>query len=500
MSDSFIPTKRSLSRVWLIEGRARGDHTPSYESCLRMAGISQGFGDIEKIECPDPERYGGFVQVGEIQGEEERPTTTLEGRFALDLKSTLLRLARKRCAVDVQLHLGDCTDPRVFTDFRKIIIIEDAYLTNYSTEDMGSLSSGDDAAVNESADVSGKEVYEVVPLAFSEIAAAIITNEVLDVIFSDTQSCGGCLEESDGCQKFFALTKAAGGSPSTPADVVFSLDGGTTLYAHDVDSLGAAVEPNALDVVGSYLVVVSEADGALHYALKSEFDGVTDPDFTQVTTGFVGGPRAIKSVGRSAFIVGSNGYIYVTDDPTAGVDVLDAGSATADHLLAVDAISSTMAVAVGQNSSIVKTENGTSWSLITPPTGVGIHYNAVAVKSSTEFWIGTSGGELYATYDGGTTWTLQAFPSSGTGSVLDVGFATDSVMFLAHQTAATKGRILRSYNGGQEWTILPESEGTIPVSDRINSLGICKYDANLVVGGGLADNGTDGILVLGRGV
>ena len=189
--------------------------------------------------------------------------------------------------------------------------------------------------------------------------------------------------------------------------------------------------------------------------------------------------------------------------PAAGVDVLDAGAATADHLLAVDAISATMAVAVGQNSSIVKTENGVNWSLVTPPTAVGIHYNAVAVKNSTEYWIGTSGGELYATYDGGTTWNLEAFPSSSAGVVTDIVFATDSVMYLAHQPyhiATLRGRILRSYNGGQEWTILPENEGTMPLSRMINSVAACKYDANLVVGGGLADNGTDGILVLGSGV
>lgn len=57
MGSSITPVKSAFTRVFLIEGRARGDHKPSYESCLRMMGVSQSFGDIEKIENPDPYEY-----------------------------------------------------------------------------------------------------------------------------------------------------------------------------------------------------------------------------------------------------------------------------------------------------------------------------------------------------------------------------------------------------------------------------------------------------------
>ena len=53
MAGSFTPVKTPNTRVFLIEGRARGDHAPSYVSGMRMMGVAQGFGDVERIENPD---------------------------------------------------------------------------------------------------------------------------------------------------------------------------------------------------------------------------------------------------------------------------------------------------------------------------------------------------------------------------------------------------------------------------------------------------------------
>jgi hypothetical protein len=82
--------------------------------------------------------------------------------------------------------------------------------------------------------------------------------------------------------------------------------------------------------------------------------------------------------------------------------------------------------------------------------------------------------------------------------VLAIEKATKSVLYMAHQTAAIRGRILRSYNAGQEWVVLPENAGTIPVNDAINALAVSETNPNLVVGVGLADNAVDGIIVVGE--
>ncbi len=501
MSDTIAITKTGNSRVFLLEGRAGPTTVPSFKSCLRATSVSQGFGDIERIECPDPHQYGKFIEVGEIRGAIERPTTTLEGRYPLNTASDLLRIAQKGCAFDVQVHFGSCTDPSVFNKFEKILVFEAGSLTNYDTEDLGALASGDNAVVNETGDLSARLIYELLPLVYARRADSIITNEIVDVVICDSVSCGECEQESDGCQKIFAISTSAGGSSGTPPDIVYSINKGANWYAHDIESLSTAQAPNAVECLGDYIIVISNAAGNLNYALKSQFDGVTDPAWTGLTTGFVvgGAPRNMWSTGGYAFIVGDGGYIYGTADPTAGVTVLDAGAATVDRLLAVHGLSDTFAVAVGNNGAVVFTQDGASWTPATAkPVGVGVNLLTVWVKSASEWWVGTSNGKLYYTTNGGLTWHEKTFTGSGTGNVYSIVFPTASEGLISHSTTAPRARILRSYDGGQSWVLTPEeSSQSLPLADKIDALGYCTTDPNFVVGVGLADDAADGFIVVG---
>ncbi|MCJ7742116.1 MAG: hypothetical protein MUO95_05445 [Methanoregula sp.] len=498
MSETIAKTANT--RVFLIEGGARPDHSPSYKSCLRMMAVSQGYGAIERIECPDPYKYGAFIEKGKIKGATEQPTTSLEGRYPQDMLSDLMKLARKGCAFDVQLHTGSCQDPSSFNEYDKALILEGANLTNYATEDLGALASGDNAAINETSDITATDAYEVVPLSVTNRTPILVVDEVLDVIVCDNVSCGGeCEDESGGCEKIYAITAYSSGSPNTLGDFVNSVDGGATWYVQDIDGL-TSNDPSSVECLGDYVFITSAGGLNLTYALKSEMNGITDATWTQVATGFVagGGPNDAWSSGSYAFIVGNNGYVYGTSDPTAGVTVLDAGAATVEDLFAVHGISNEFAVAVGENGIIIFTTDGSLWTLSpTSPVGIGIALNTVWVKSETEWFVGTSNGNLYYTLNQGVTWTTKAFSGSGTGSVESVVFPTKSVGFLAHTTAATKGRILRSIDGGNSWKLLPEKTGTMPANDKINALAYCTSDPNFIVGGGLADVTAGGFIVVG---
>lgn len=496
---SFSPTQTGESRVFILEGRARSDHSPSYMSSVKAGSITKNFGDVETIEVPDPNQFDEFIEIGTIKGAEERTTVTLTGRYARDIKSELLKMANKKCAVDVQINLGVCTDPSDYNTFNKKLVLEDARLTSWNTEDIGALASDERASVDESVDISAANVYEVVQLSFGERALDTVTNEVIDVIICDTQSCGDCDVESTGYDNIFALTVTAGGSPSTPSDIVFSTDGGVTWFAHDIESL-TTNEGTALGCLGAYIFALSDDTESLHYALKSEFDGPTDPVFTENATGFVGGggPRAVDTGVSKAFIVGSGGYIYSSSDVTSGVTVLDAGAIYTDNYLDVSAFSDEFVVAVGVSGRIVKTENGASWAAVTPsPVGVGIDLNAILVITKSHWIIGANNGNIWYTVNGGTTWTAKTFAGSGTGVVRDIVMSTESVLYLSHDTTTPRGRILRSTNGGYDWVVLPEGSGVLPASDQINALAANKHNADFVVGVGLADDAADGFIVVG---
>ena len=498
-ANNYKPVKTSFTRSFVIEGRARGDHRPAYSSQMKLSGLTQSFGDVTDIEIPDPSAYDKFLKVDRTQGMVGRATLTLTQRYAAAIKSILLRLSKARCALDVQLHMGECTDPSAFNVFSKALIMEDVVMTNWAPDDLGALSGDETNPVNEKSDMSAAEVYEVVPLSFAERAQDVVTNQLLDGTICDSLSCGTCGTESDGCKKIFATSTAAGGSPTTPADVVFSLDKGATWFAHDVDTMVTAEVPGGIACMGSYLVVFSYTTPALHYALKSEFDFSGDPAFTKVTTGFVAGkgPNSAFAYNGKAFIVGDGGYVYWTEDPTSGVTVLDAGLATASKLNRVFAFDEDHAVAVGNDGAIVYTTNRTSWSRAAgTPVAFGTHLLGVAMKSWTEWWITANNGTMYYTLDSGQHWTQKIVPGTTPSSLKSIRFATKSVGFLAG-TVSSHGRIYRTFDGGYSWVVLPESIGTMPVSDTFNAVIVCTNDPDFVVAVGLADNGTDGMVVVG---
>jgi photosystem II stability/assembly factor-like uncharacterized protein len=144
----------------------------------------------------------------------------------------------------------------------------------------------------------------------------------------------------------------------------------------------------------------------------------------------------------------------------------------------------------------VTRDGGETWTAITGPVPA-VAINTVWMKGTDEWFVGTAGGELWYTRDGGVTWTIKNFPGSGAGAVHDIKFSNDTVGWMSHATATPAGRILRTVDGGYSWYVTPEGNTSIPANDRITALAPCEHDVNLVFGGGLADSGTDGIIVKG---
>lgn len=494
------PLNNAFTRVWLIDGRARPDHAPEFLDFLKLTSVDQSFGAVTPIFNPSKSQYGKFDQVGEYRDAEERVTTEMVGHYAQNVKSRLLSLAQKGCQFDVQMHIGLCEDPRFFDSFQKIIIFEGVILESYGTEDMGALEPGDQGKVDETGSISAMKWYEFVPLAFANRTPSGVTNELIDVVICDSPSCGDCTDESDGCEKIFAISKAAGGSPSTPADVVFSLDKGLTWYFADVDTLDVAVDPTGIECVGTYVVVISNTDGEyMHIALKSEFDGTTDPAFTQVLVGFVagGGPNDIYSLGNTAYLCGDFGYIYKTTDPAAGVSVLDAGVATISNMNAIHMLDEEFGVAVGNDGAMVTIQSDLVSLMATPPVGIGTDLTAIFVKTELEWFVGTSAGTVYRTLNAGTTWTQIVLPGTAPTTITDIEMSSASVMYIS-ATVSGKGEIFISVNGGNSFIRAPRAaSNAMPNNDQINAIAVCEYDVDFVVGVGLAADGTDGFIVIG---
>lgn len=484
--------QRGQGRVFLQEYGPHPSKCYDYQGCARIEGMEQTLGDITEVQCPDPSVYDEFLVVDEVRGAGGPVTTTMVARFGL--VNPILKLT---CPFDIAVHFGKCKDPSDFNHgFEKGVVFNHARLTSRSTSELTALESADRATILVTGAISARKFYEVGPIVFAEYARTLITGEVIAVVICDTPSCGDCEEVSDGCQRVYAVCAPSSiVSPGLPAEVVFTLDGGATFDEEDITTLGPAEAPSGAVCVGTYLVVVSNASHSLHYA---ELPGITP--WTEVTVGFVaaGAPNAIWSVdARHTWIVGDDGYIYFTADPTAGVEVQDAGVAVgANDLNDVHFIDTLRGIAVGDNNVVAVTENGgATWTALALGPHVAANLLTCWMLTENIWFVGDDAGQLWYTTDKGGTWTQKAIPVATAAAIHDIVFFEAGFGWLSVEDATPAGHILRTRDGGCTWYELPEATGTLPANDRINSIAPC--DQNVIWAGGLGDVMPDGVLVLG---
>lgn len=501
--------KTSQSRVFTIENRAGPAYVPVYQGRARALSPSWDLGDLTPIREPDPNRYGAFRIVESIKGEKGLPTLSIQARYQFTI-SAFLELARRGCPIDIQVHLGQCQDPRDFNlGWDKILVLEGADLSSWSAEDLGALEQGQNAVVHEQIDTAALDMYEISPMVMRELDGAEVMGYVIDVAICDSITCGICGIPSTGCLHVFALTEGQIGSPGISAELVFSDDGGATFGETNVATLGFDRDPSAMACVGPRLAVISAqagaaAEDALHWAEIADI--LSDNDvWASTDVGFVpaGAPHAIFSLGSGlTWIVSAAGYVYFSADITNGVVVQDAGVAAGNNILNdIHGYDENNLVAVGEAGACILTrDGGDNWANVDTTDIGAVPLNCVWMRSADEWFIGTRQGRLYYTRDGGLNFIEKEFPGSSTGIVYEIVFATPTVGYMAHDVGgAENGRILRTIDGGYSWYVLPETTGAMPANGFVSTLAAVAECPNVVYGGGYAVDGIDGFFVKGGG-
>lgn len=498
MSRIPTPVKAGSQRVWTVEGGVHPTRSPVFQPIVKPDDPSQSFGDVTKIEIPDPDKYNSFRSIGEFQGEIERAQFGLTGRYPINL-SDLLRLARKRCRVDMYVLVGECKNPQNFTTgWEKIVYFPEGKISTWSAENFGAMESGEQNPTNEIVEMSSDAVYEFGQMGFARLAETEATREILTIDVCDNESCGDCDDESDGCQRVIATMLGLGATPGTVPTALFSADNGVTWSSDLIDTMTSTEVPSDGACIGENFVLVSSSAIGLHYTNVDELYDL-DNTWTEVNTGFVigGEPNAISSCDvNNTWIVGDGGFIYFTQNPVQGVTVQNAGVATTQNLLDVNAYDSQNILAVGSLNAVVFSENGgETWSGVTGPN-VGVELSTCHMWSPGIWFVGDVLGNLWLTENAGNTWTEKTLNLGGVTRIDKITFVDEAEGYLAVRVGTGAARVLRTITGGFEWYALPDGKNsTVPAADQFNDLAVCTTGSNTVFTAGLDDDGTTGIIV-----
>lgn len=502
MSNDIDPILLSTSqiRIWTLEGGANPGVDAVYQGRGRATASSWAGGDIKPIRSASNRRYGDYITVGKTRGQQELPTTTIVVREERDVRD-MLTLFQKRCTVDLQLHKGNCQDPTDWLAWDSVTILEGAAITSYAAGDQGAFDGDQEAPVEDTMPMVGDTMYDVKPLRESQIAAAAVVQEIVGVSVCDGVSCGNCGAPSDGASVVFAVTKSHGGSPGLAGEIIFTSDGGATASATLIDTLPANKDASDLACSGLNLAVISGEDLAIHYAPIANILLGTET-WTRIATGLVALklPNRIVSRGRAFnWIAADGGYIYFSSEISAGVTVQTDGSITAQNLVDISACTDNHVLAVGASNAVLYTSDGQNWSSVVGPN-VGVALTACWMKSPSIWLIGDATGKLWYTNNTGASWhQITAFTGTGTGSIADIVFATQSVGYMS-QTISARGWLLRTIDGGQTWARVPDGGSIVDFTDndKINRLAVAdsapdNVKANILFAGGLAADSTDGV-------
>ncbi len=499
---------QKYKRIFRQAGGPRPNNPVSYsgveDQYLSITGVANPVsGGISPINVPDPNRQGKYRRAGRSVEAPDLPTATVmvyERRGAIPFTFSDLN-----CPMNFYIPTGACKDLSDFLGGWQWYV--EIYSGGEVTDnDLGDRTAWDsDEGSGASLSVTFESIYAAGALSFGDNASTAIDREVADVTYGPFIQCGDCGPVNDGSRLIYGVTKPSGvGSPGLPAEIVYTVDGGSNWSQVNIDGFGASEEPLAIDIVGTRLVVLG-AD-AIYWSDINSGTGVPG-SFTKVSAGFLttNTPRDMYVASpREVYFAGDGGYIYKAVDITSGVSVLNAAAATSSDLLRIHGAGETI-VAVGADSVVIKSINrGATFATTTAePYGIALDVSAVAVYDDLRYWVGSaSSGRLAYTLNGGESWTEKNFNGAGAGTIRDIVLATEEVIYFSHDTNTPAGRIFSSWDGGADFTNTNPRISNLPVYDRGTRLAVPfgahpTIASNNLAVAGLAGNGTDGILLLG---
>lgn len=465
--------RNDLSRIFVAPNGSSPNSEYEYHSCMRMDGLSKSYGDVETVQCPHPTKAKKFIDVAEIDsGGDSRWTTSLVGRMPIDLSSILFEMAERKRSFDLQLHLGECYDVSNFNTYDMAIILRGVRISDYSTDQLGALSSDEVALVNETVSISASEVHYVYSPLLNEVGEEVTTDG--GIVSLTTVDSNECIAVDNDIIVGLKLPTTGAGNDIY---IVYSDDDGVTwnevlldcsatflsspLTSYDIqaDETNLYITLNESSGNGHLYIVTIDSmlNGSTGVPITSTLDNV-NAIYDKISFG-----KVLVTVGQAGIVnlINANSLTYYTIPNSSN-----------SNLYSVDGLTQHEFITGGVNGTLLYYNSKSGFRAISVTysgTTVTDDITAVAMLDENTWLVGTDVGQVLATENAGVTWRLK---DSFSGCVQDIKFIDSIVGFLGLKT----GEVYRSIDSGATWAELEDELSQMPANAEL--LGIEAADAN----------------------
>jgi hypothetical protein len=487
--------EKPLLRAWGnvdVQIGGPGNNWVYLSACAGMTGPEVPGGDFESRWCQDPNKAGGFKRTSKIRTEPDLITFDLTTKL-----NKINHLKRLNCSYGQRARFTECGEREDPSNYDPLMLgYCNVGINSKSYEDLVVTNPGDNDEIMITASATADDEYIVQKMAAGRVGslATLGDQAINDIDYCDSPSCAGyCGDASDGCAVVFGVTDldvAPYGWPGLIKGVKNLNTQAFTLTNTPIIGVNGNVEN--IECSGKRIGVTSNSASVFAYN--------DDPDQDQDEWNIIALTRAPSTKHNALFTRTARewwlgcvgGYILKSVDGGQNWSEVHSATITTENFNAVYAYDAQLVVAAGNAGVMIKsTDGGQTWQDITNTATVGSSIlNDIVIPPGRpkEIYVATSNGRIYRSTNLGDTWTRIAFDGDSVGTVDDIDFCgpcMGEVMFILHNDAGPRGRILRDLSGGAggaDVEIVMEVTQVFSAGVQLNALACCDVNEAIAAG------------------
>lgn len=489
MADEIL-VKKSQGNVDVQVG-GPGNPWQYLSACASMSGPDIGYGDLESKWCQDPHVAGGFRRSTKI-----RSAPDLIGFDLMTKLGKLNYLKRLNCPFSQRARYQTCGEREDIRAYDPLMLSYcSVEIQSKSYDDLVVVSPDDDDEILVTSSAVADYEYEVRRIAPGRTgtAATLGDQAINDIEYCDSPKCAGyCGPASDGCAIIYGVT-AADNAPYAAPNLVKGVKnlttGVITWTVTPILGLNGAAEN--IECGGKRIGVTSNVDSAFIYNDSPTQDQNEWNKVVLTRAPSTNHNALFKRTTNEWWLGCVGGYVLKSVDGGLTWNEAHSATLTTQTINAVFAYDKDLIVAGGNNGvMLLSLDGGQTWVNITETstTSANILDIVIPPNRSKEIYIGTNNGRIYRSTDQGQNFSRVAFDGDSVGTVDDIDFCgpcAGDVMFILHNDAGPRARILRDLSGGaggNDVEIVMDFTQTIAGGIDLNALACC--DPNEVIAAG----------------